>query len=201
MRIVIIAAGPASEVPELSSCLEDDTYVIGVDGGIATAQARGVDCDVLIGDFDSLGYRPRGAVVHPPEKDFTDLELALSHANGVDAEAEMLIFGATGGRLDMTLQNVYLLRRYKQARLISKGGDVRYMGPGHFELEKEGHDYLSFIPLVETELSLSGVKYPLDNRIVPVGGSLTVSNEWEGIARITVHSGEVIALRVKELQV
>jgi len=197
MRIVIIAAGPVADVPEIMPYVDEDTYVIGVDAGMETARARGVECDVLIGDFDSLGYTPRGAIVHPPEKDFTDLELALIHAKGRDASAELLLFGATGGRLDMTLQNVYLLKQFPRARLVTNREDVRFLGTGHHAVEADQYHYLSFIPLVPTLLTLRGVKYPLTSHEVPVGGSLTVSNEWTDrqLADVTVETGEVIMIR------
>ena len=35
-------------------------YVIAVDGGYARLQDAGVDPDMVLGDFDSLGYIPKG---------------------------------------------------------------------------------------------------------------------------------------------
>ncbi|WP_214846506.1 thiamine diphosphokinase [Exiguobacterium sp. s193] len=198
MRVLIVAAGPIEDVPALAPFITDQTTVIGVDGGIATLAEQGLDCDVAIGDFDSLGYVPDGGLLHPAEKDETDLELALRYANEHHAGAELLIFGASGGRLDMTLQNVYLLKQFPAARLVTKREDVRYWRVGQYELASEGYHYLSFIPLVPSNLTLRGVKYPLTEHPVPVGGSLTVSNEWNGVAQVTVTEGEVLVLRTHE---
>ena len=53
--------------------------VIAVDGGFASLAAAGCVPDLALGDFDSLGYVPEGVevLVFPPEKDASDMELAL----------------------------------------------------------------------------------------------------------------------------
>lgn len=197
MRIIIVAAGPSEEVPLLKPFLFENTRVVGVDGGIATLVDQGIDFDQAIGDFDSLGHIPTGAILHPAEKDETDLELALRYVYEQEDVTEVLIFGATGGRLDMTLQNVYLLKQFPSARLVTKREEVRFLQQGQYAIQSDQYHYLSFIPLVPTRLTLQGVKYPLMNHDVPIGGSLTVSNEWtnHGPAEVTVHAGEVIVLR------
>lgn len=197
MRVVIVAAGPTEDIPSLKPFLDEKTVIIAVDGGVTELAQQGLAFDLAIGDFDSLGYKPEGAIIHPAEKDETDLELALRHVSQQYEATEVFIFGATGGRLDMTLQNVYLLKQFPAVRLMTKREEVRFLQPGTYEIEADGFHYLSFIPLVPTRLTLRGVKYPLTNHDVPVGGSLTVSNEWtqHGVANVTVHTGEVIALR------
>ena len=49
-------------------------YVIAADGGYRTLKARGIEPDFVMGDFDSLGYRPDHPNVetHPVMKDDTD---------------------------------------------------------------------------------------------------------------------------------
>lgn len=197
MRAVIVAAGPVEDIPSLTPFIEENTVVIAVDGGVATLVQQGLAFDLAIGDFDSLGYTPEGAVIHPAEKDETDLELALRHVSEQYEVTDVLIFGATGGRLDMTLQNVYLLKQFPAARLVTKREEVRFLQEGHDQIKADQYHYLSFIPLVPTRLTLRGVKYPLTDHDVPVGGSLTVSNEWTDhqLADVTVHTGEVIVLR------
>ena len=57
-------------------------YVIAADGGYRTLKARGIEPDFVMGDFDSLGYRPDHPNVetHPVMKDDTDLGLAVRWA-------------------------------------------------------------------------------------------------------------------------
>ena len=73
----------------------------------------GLNPDVLIGDLDSASesevekVRPaQGQVIqYPVHKDETDLELAVLAAIQ-RGYREILILGALGGRLDMTLANI-----------------------------------------------------------------------------------------------
>ena len=57
-------------------------YVIAADGGYRSLKARGIEPDFVMGDFDSLGYRPDHPNVetHPVMKDDTDLGLAVRWA-------------------------------------------------------------------------------------------------------------------------
>ena len=83
--------------------------VIAVDGGFASLADVGCAPDLAIGDFDSLGYVPEGVevLVFPPEKDASDMELALGEAVARGADA-VEVYGALGGRLDHTLANLQL---------------------------------------------------------------------------------------------
>ena len=55
-----------------------DDIVIAVDGGYRVLEKAGITPDFVVGDFDSLGYVPKGdgVQVHPKQKDDTDMVLA-----------------------------------------------------------------------------------------------------------------------------
>lgn len=85
--------------------------VIAVDGGYAALAERGIVPHVIVGDFDSLGFVPKGA--QPPfdtHKDFTDLDWALhyAHDHGFD---DVVLADALSGRLDHSLGNLDLMVR------------------------------------------------------------------------------------------
>src|SRR5699024_12482516 len=48
--------------------------------------------------------------IHPPEKDKTDLEIALQKALSLEPD-RIYLFGVTGGRLDHALINLQLLHK------------------------------------------------------------------------------------------
>ena len=54
-----------------------DGLVIAADGGYRHCVHLDIHPDVILGDFDSLGYAPEGAQVFPVEKDDTDSMLAV----------------------------------------------------------------------------------------------------------------------------
>ena len=84
-------------------------YVIAADGGYRTLKARGIEPDFVMGDFDSLGYRPDHPNVetHPVMKDDTDLGLAVRWALA-HGYRRLVIAGALGGRLDQTIAQGWL---------------------------------------------------------------------------------------------
>lgn len=82
--------------------------VIAADGGYA--QEFGCNPDVVIGDFDSLGFVPEAenVQVYPKQKDDTDMMLAVKL--GLEkGYREFVLLGGIGGRLDHTLANVQTL--------------------------------------------------------------------------------------------
>lgn len=86
---------------------EKDEYIIAADGGITALERIGITPDLVIGDFDSLGYVPKGdnVIVHKVEKDDTDMMLSVEKAieSGYN---DITIYGGTGGRVDHTFANL-----------------------------------------------------------------------------------------------
>ncbi|HEY6072933.1 MAG TPA: thiamine diphosphokinase, partial [Anaerolineales bacterium] len=86
------------------------------DGGARHAIALGKVPSVVIGDLDSLADGDRRLLEslevrflqHPRDKNETDLELALQHAQGLGI-SNILLIGALGGRLDHALGNLSVL--------------------------------------------------------------------------------------------
>lgn len=86
--------------------------IIAVDKGFDTLMRKGITPDEVVGDFDSLGYIPSApnVMVHPPEKDQSDMELACDRALELGA-TEVMIYGGMAKRLDHTLANMQIMRR------------------------------------------------------------------------------------------
>ena len=85
-------------------------YVIAADRGYDSLMAYGVTPDLVVGDFDSLGYTPNHPNVTrlPAEKDDTDMVYALR--KGLElGYRRFVLLGGVGGRLEHTLGNLQLL--------------------------------------------------------------------------------------------
>ena len=105
--------------PDLSSLLREDDYIVCLDRGYEIAASLGITPDLILGDFDSAQAAPPediGVPVlrYPPEKDYTDLELALRVLDPKDWP-DLLIIGGLGGRLDHTVANIQMLAGYTAA--------------------------------------------------------------------------------------
>jgi len=183
-------------------------YIICTDGGYDIALEHGIHPDLLLGDFDSVkSSLPEDieTVRFNPEKDFTDLDLALkySYESGIDT---VEIWGGIGGRLDHTIANIQLLSSYcnKFKKLSMLDGRNKCFCITANSLEKvtvpyENDCYISLFALSdEVNVSASGVKYPLNNhslkRIFPLG----VSNEFTSDnAQISIENGTLLIVLSK----
>ncbi len=90
--------------------VNSDDLVIAVDSGLNNLIKSNIKPNVVIGDFDSLGYVPIDCEVIklPVKKDDTDTHFAVNYAikNGY---YDIIVTGALGGRLDHTLANLQTL--------------------------------------------------------------------------------------------
>jgi thiamine pyrophosphokinase len=192
--VVVLAAGAAAvEVP-------DGAYVIAADGG---ADA-GVPVDLAVGDFDSIQpatlEQLTNVEVYPPDKDATDLELALEAALRADA-TQVLVVGSDGGRLDHLFGSLVLLASEKWAcvEVDARLADAQaHVVRGTRVLHGAVGETISLFALggraegVTTE----GLVYPLNGEPLEPGSSRGVSNLFhDAEARVTVERGVVLAVR------
>lgn len=195
MYINIVAGGPAEHVPDLAEFNENCTW-IGVDRGVLLLISHGIEPAYAFGDFDSvtdeewalIRSRVKNIEAFRAEKDEPDMELAVNWALEQSAE-KIRIFAGTGGRLDHFLGNVQLLLRPILNRvnatieIIDKKNIIFAKGPGSYRIEKdEQKKYISFIPYSSavSGLTLTGFKYPLNDRHIPLTSTLCISNELIG---------------------
>lgn len=116
MIINILAGGPEDLLPELSSFSNAGDNWVGVDRGVLTLIQNGMQPKMAFGDFDSVSNEELLIIEEKvkelnrfkPEKDETDMELALNWALEQNPE-KIRLFGATGGRLDHLFANIQLL--------------------------------------------------------------------------------------------
>ena len=54
----IVGAGPCSGLTEEGFSPEQGDYIIAADGGLRYLEAAGVRPDMVVGDFDTLGFEP-----------------------------------------------------------------------------------------------------------------------------------------------
>ncbi|KRK49288.1 thiamine diphosphokinase [Secundilactobacillus kimchicus] len=191
----LLVGGPTSEWPDTLKAGTVTGQWIGGDRGTLRLLDLGIDPVVAIGDFDSLSQseyeRVRAHVgdirAAVPEKDETDTELAVTVAFRDYHATQLNIYGATGGRLDHLLANLWLVLkpRYRQhahqIRFIDRQNTVTFYLPGNHEIQKEpDKKYLAFVPLeAVANLTLPDEKYQLDHEMVPYPISYA-SNEFMG---------------------
>ncbi|MBQ9355217.1 MAG: thiamine diphosphokinase [Clostridia bacterium] len=174
-------------------------YVIAADKGLDNLKKIGIKPDIIIGDFDSLGFVPSGENIKklPVEKDDTDVGFAVNYAFELGYK-EFVIYGAIGGLLDHTVANLQL-----SAYISSKGGKSVFVGDNVFVTSitndtlkiSNGKGRLSVFALSDRAegVFLSGLKYPLENAVIENTFPIGVSNEFtDKSAKITVKNGTLL---------
>lgn len=175
-------------------------FVIAADGGYAALQALGVTADLVVGDFDSLGYVPQAeeVVQHPVMKDDTDMMLAVKL--GLDrGYRNFVLTGSVGGRLDHTLANlqtlIYLAQQGARGILYGEGTVITVLKDGSLTLTGEGVLSVFCLSGEARGVTEQGLLYGLDNAVMVSGYPIGVSNEFTGVpATISVTDGTLIIL-------
>lgn len=193
MRVNLLVGGPLELVPKEVVIQRKNEQWLAADYGATVLLKWGIKPAVAIGDFDStsptefdqLKAQLSDITTFPPEKDFTDTQLGVKLAIEKFNPDQIDVFGATGGRIDHLLANLFLPLQVQYAdyldkiRFIDCGNTVSYYRPGSYSIRKQpGMKYLAFVNLTPVKgLTLVDEKYPLTDwsSDIPVSWS---SNEF-----------------------
>lgn len=175
-------------------------FVIAADGGYAALEALGVKANLVVGDFDSLGFVPvaEEIVQHPVRKDDTDTLLAI-RLGLEQGYKNFVITGALGGRLDHTFANLQalLFLRDHGARGVLYGDSFAATAVTNGSITVEGEGTLSVFTMDATArgVFLRDVSYPLENAELTNSFPIGVSNEFIGKpAAIGVEQGTLLVM-------
>lgn len=170
---------PANIKKIFQAAKEKNDLIIGVDRGSFLLTEMGLVPDLAIGDFDSLHWTEKNEIeakvadvrYSNPVKDFTDTELMVRAALNDYHVSGLKIFGATGGRLDHFLANLWLVfapdirSSAEKIVLLDKQNVVQFYLPGkHHIAAKKGYSYFGVAALGSVKkLSIEGARYGLKN--------------------------------------
>ncbi len=194
MIVLIFSGGTYRDLDFYRPCTRDADLIIAADSGGAALLALDVTPHLLVGDMDSIGADAFGTLKNkgvevievPPEKDFTDSQLALRIAlerGGTD----ITIFGGVGDRLDHTLANISLLVYAQEngvpARIVTEDQEAYLLTADVVNpIAGEIGDTISLIALSEptTGVTTHHLKYPLKKASLRLLSPLGVSNVISG---------------------
>lgn len=197
-KCIIFCAGGFTA---LAAPIEKEDYLIAADGGLRHLQALGLTPNAILGDFDSLGYTPDNSLVFPAEKDDTDAMLAVRKALALGYKEIIIYGGLDGPRLDHTIANLQTLQ------FLAEHGAVGYLVGNDYIATAVRNSAVSFPETAKGILSvfcmgkdaegvtLTGLKYPLQNGCLSAGFPLGVSNHFTGAsAAVQVKDGSLLLL-------
>ena len=195
----------AAEFDTLVQPIAEGDLVIAADGGLAHTQTLGLTPDVVLGDFDSLGYTPEGANVFPVEKDDTDAMLAVRQGLSLGYRNFVLYGSLDGPRLDHTVANFqtlqFLADRDALGVLVGCKSMVAVIQNGTLSFPAEAAGTISvFCHGAEAKgVTLEGLYYPLKEGTLTCGFPLGASNHFTGVpATVTVKDGSLLVIWQRE---
>ncbi len=181
---------------------KETDYLIAVDGGFAICDRCGIRVDLVVGDFDSLGYLPEhpNVVCLPEEKDETDMLYAVK--KGMEKGYRTFeIHGGLGGRAGHVMANyqtlVYLAHNHACGILRAIDCHVTAIYNDTLRLPAYENGLVSIFTMGEKAegVTLRGLKYPLDRAVLTNDNPIGVSNEFTGEpAEIAVEKGTLLVM-------
>lgn len=192
----------AGEDCDVSICPGAEDLVIAADGGLRNLQMQGIRADVLLGDFDSLGFVPEGEQVRvfPEVKDETDLMLACREGLARGYRVFRLYGGLGGARLSHTVANLQLLRWLAEqgavGTLYGRNCEVTLLRERTVRFSAEQTGYLSLFAAGERAVvTVRGTVYALEKGILTGAYPLGVSNAFCGReAEVIAHEGDLLMI-------
>ena len=184
----------------------DDAVVIAADGGVAEAFRLGLTVDVLVGDMDSAAeddverVRTSGGQVerHDPDKDATDLDLAIARAVRDGAVPRR---GAGRRRRAARspprqpdaagVAEVGVDRDRRGDRRGARAHRPRRAGDGRVDVGELVSLFALGGPAIG--VTTAGLRWPLADHTLEPGSSLGISNEFAGATASVRVSGGVLA--------
>lgn len=210
-RCIIITSYQSASLKESWDFRPDD-FIICADGGYSHARKAGIAPHVVIGDFDSVDFGPVENDSADPglpkcrvirvqaEKDDTDTMICVKY--GIEQGCDQFyVLGGLGGRLDHTVANLqtmcYAVENGKTIWFLDGKNRATLRDPGSLTVEAHRDYKISLFAFGESceGVSISGVKYPLENHLLKNDFPLGVSNEFlEKNAEISHRSGKLLVI-------
>lgn len=183
---VFILADGAPLPRGLRDRLRRGSITVAVDGAAEIARKEGWKPDFITGDFDSvksatLSYFSKAGVeiLHTPDQNFTDLEKALAWCALKDLRT-IVVAQALGSRLDHSLGNLSLLKRFHSPRrelvFYTATERVRFAHDESLTLKGRSARRIAVIPFPACRVRSRGLAFEMKGLDLELGVKESVSN-------------------------
>lgn len=206
-RAIIVTGGNPPSKDILLRYIDENSFIIGIDKGCNALREYNLIPNLILGDFDSINrdilnyYKDLQVEIlkFPPEKDYSDTDLGyeISKERGFK---DIIIFGATGTRMDHFLGNLGILlkalRENIKVQLIDNNNKMFLVKENAILKGKLG-DVISFHALCDEikNFSIYGAKYELRNYNMTLLEPRAICNEFlDKDIEITFDSGIILVI-------
>jgi len=204
VRGVAFIGGESPAPQMLREIAQGADVLVAVDSGLIACENAGLTPDWILGDMDSLDTLarldkyPASAVLRfPPDKDFTDTELALNllKQKGCD---EIWLCGGGGGRMDHLLAIRAIFEREDPPdKWFPSAHEVRCLREGALlRADRVPDSVVSVFPLGAGpwKAESSGLKWPLDGLVWEPGSAYISNRALSGIIEVRALQGRFLVI-------
>ena len=200
MRTIVITRETPANISDLIT-IEEDDFVIVVDGALTSVLKQKIKIDLVIGDFDSIQSKSQLRGLEQlrlnPEKDETDTFFAVNYAYEKTDNEVILIGGIKGDRIEHFIANLLMLNSFPKLTILDENSTLYLLESGKHLISKEY--YISFFGFNEALITLEGFKYPLKEYQLKQYDPLCISNEIiKSYGEIIILEGRVLVIKTKK---
>ena len=190
MKFVIVSGGRNPSLNLLKEELLNSNSVICADSGANSLYEYKIYPDYIIGDLDSIKEEALAffkntnteILQYPPEKDYTDTEIAVDTAISLGAE-EIVLLGCTGSRMDHLMGNLGMLLKCLRKNIVATIKDdnnLIMITDKSITLDGSSGTTFSLVAYFSDvyNLTIRGAKYLLKDYFLKIGDPITISNEF-----------------------
>lgn len=208
MKAYALLGGPRQLWPKdikkiLTAAQDAGDLIIGVDRGSLLLEELNIVPNLAIGDFDSLKENELTKIESTvkdirysnPVKDLTDSELVIQTAFKDYHVSDLVLLGATGGRIDHFLVNLFMMlnpevRKFaNQITIIDCQNKIKFFNAGKYQVKKDNNYFYFGIASLEAveNLNILNARYLLkdfsssyprifsSNEFLPASNSFTLN--------------------------
>ncbi|MEZ4812323.1 MAG: thiamine diphosphokinase [Caldisericia bacterium] len=208
-KVALLVLGGSVKKTDVEGAGKFD-FVCCADSGLDTALKLGLIPDIVIGDMDSVSHegleyiksKDIESIIHPPDKNFTDGELAISHLQKHYLNfSEIKVLGLTGGRPDHAYGNFLLLKNTKNNIPITAFADgflIQSFGKGiHSFVSKPGATISIFSFKDPAFVKLSNLKFKFEETLYPFSSRCISNISPDGNFTIEADSDILVFIQIR----
>ncbi len=183
---LIIANGERLSIEKLQLLAQNKQIVV-LDGALSQALYDFITPHFVLGDFDSidtallesLKQQPKISLIHAPDQSATDLEKALQYIVQYQPNS-VTICQATGLRLDHTLHNLRLLKRYhgvcNRLLMLTEIEKIVFLKDQSVSLSVNSQQSLALMAFPKAIVTSHGLEYDMQDYLLEFAECESTSN-------------------------
>lgn len=177
--------------------------LIALDGAAEIIRNDKLSPKIIIGDLDSISestlkfFENDGTeIIKLLAQDTTDLDKGIKHALALGA-TEILISNALGGRLDHTLYNYRILKKYyknlKKIRINTSQECVQYFEDAIVTIKSPKNSPIAIMSCPKAVVTSTGLVYDMKDYVLELGAKESSCNKVEkGVCNIEIKGSALI---------